>query len=63
MAEANKKVKVTQIKSSIGVIPKHKKTLIALGLNKIGRTKIHNDNPVMNGMIDQVRYLLKIERV
>ena len=56
------KVKVTQIKSPIGRNITQKKTLIGMGLNKINRTKIYDDNPSTRGMIEKVKHLLKIEQ-
>lgn len=58
-----KKIKVTQIKSSIGALPKHRLTLRALGLRKISAERMHNDTPVIRGMIHQVSYLVKVEEV
>ncbi len=55
-------VKVTQTRSSIGISPTHKKTLIALGLKKKGQTKAHSLTPQIAGMIDQVKYLLTVEK-
>ena len=40
------KVKVTQVRSQIGQTEKHRGTLRALGLGKIGRTAEHDDGPV-----------------
>ncbi|EOQ97854.1 ribosomal protein L30 [Leptospira wolbachii serovar Codice str. CDC] len=54
---------VTQEKSSIGIIPVHKKTLIALGLKKKGQSKKHKMTPQLKGMLRQVGYLLKVEKV
>ncbi|MCE9502062.1 MAG: 50S ribosomal protein L30 [Leptospira sp.] len=56
-------IKVTQIKSTIGTIPKHQKTMKALGLRKIGTTKIHKSNPVILGMLRTINYLVKVEKV
>jgi len=42
------------------VLPKHKKTIEALGLKKIGQVVEKQDNAQMRGMIDQVNYLVKI---
>jgi large subunit ribosomal protein L30 len=55
--------KLTQFKSSIGIKPTHKKTLIALGLRKIGSSRVHSMTPSIKGMFDQVRYLVKAEKV
>ncbi|GBF48903.1 50S ribosomal protein L30 [Leptospira ryugenii] len=56
-------VLVTQQKSSIGVLPIHRQTLIALGLKKKGQTRKHKVTPQIQGMLRQVGYLLKIEKV
>lgn len=55
-------VKVTQARSSIGISPTHKKTLLALGLRKKGQTRAHTLTPQVAGMIDQVKYLLTVEK-
>lgn len=57
------KIKVTQIRSTINRIEDHKKVIKALGLGKIGRSRIHNDSPSIRGMIDKVSYLLKVEEL
>ncbi|MAZ46245.1 MAG: 50S ribosomal protein L30 [Rickettsiales bacterium] len=57
------KISVKQIKSPIGRNSSQRKILISLGLNKINRVKIHNDNPSILGMIDKIKHLLKVEKV
>ena len=52
------KIKVIQIKSPIGRESSQRKTLISLGLNKINREKIHNENPAILGMINKVKHLV-----
>ncbi|MBO4594209.1 MAG: 50S ribosomal protein L30 [Clostridia bacterium] len=59
----NGKIKVTLIKSTIAILPEHKKVVAALGLRKINSFKIHNDTPAINGMIDKVKYLVKVEKI
>ncbi len=59
MSEAT--VKVTQIKSAIGRLPKHRATLRALGLRKMGAVREHKMTPVVKGMLKQVEYLVKVE--
>ncbi|NLC16995.1 MAG: 50S ribosomal protein L30 [Clostridiales bacterium] len=56
-------VKVTLIKSTIGSLDKHIKTIQALGLKKIGSSKIFNDNSALRGMLFQVRHLVKVEEI
>ncbi|EKE67329.1 MULTISPECIES: 50S ribosomal protein L30 [Gallaecimonas] len=58
---ANKTVKVTQTRSSIGRLPKHKATLRGLGLRKINHTVELEDTPAVRGMINQVYYMVKVE--
>ncbi len=57
------KIKITQLKSPIGRNIKQKQTLISLGLNKINRERILNDNNSIQGMIEKVKHLIKVEKV
>ncbi|SEP99745.1 large subunit ribosomal protein L30 [Lachnospiraceae bacterium RM5] len=57
------KLKITLVKSTIGAIPKHKKTVEALGLRKLNKTVEMPDNAAVRGMVDQVRHLVKVEEV
>ena len=56
-------VKVTQVKSSIGVQEQHRGTLRALGLRRIGHSRVHQDSPSLRGMLHQVGYLVRVEEV
>ena len=56
-----KTVKVTQVKSSIGRLPKHRATLKGLGLRRIRHTVELEDTPSVRGMINQVYYMVKVE--
>ena len=56
-----KTVKVTQVKSAIGRLPKHRATLKGLGLRKINHTVELEDTPSVRGMINQVSYMIKVE--
>ncbi|MDK2867058.1 MAG: large subunit ribosomal protein [Clostridiales bacterium] len=53
-------VKVKLVKSTIGALPKHRKTIEALGLRKIGQVVEKQDNPQMRGMVNQVCHLVEI---
>ena len=57
------KLKITLVKSTIGAIPKHKKTVAALGLKKVNKTVEMPDNAAVRGMIQQVRHLVKVEEI
>ena len=54
---------VTQVGSPIGRDKSHRQTLIGLGLNKIGRSSKLPENSSVNGMVNKVKYLLKIEHI
>jgi len=53
-------IKVKQIKSSIGRLPKHKATLVGLGLRKINHVRELEDTPAVRGMISRVNYMVEI---
>lgn len=56
------KVRLTQVRSGIGQSPRHRGTLRALGLGKIGRTSEQDvANPAIAGMLRKVRHLVKVE--
>jgi large subunit ribosomal protein L30 len=55
------KVKVTQVKSQIGNSQRHRGTLRALGLGRIGKTNELEEGPVLAGMLRKVRHLVKVE--
>lgn len=56
-------IKVTLIKSTIGCTKPQIATVEALGLNKIGKSKIHKNNPAIQGMIFKVKHLVSVEEV
>ena len=55
------KLKVTQVRSQIGQSERHRGTLRALGLGRIGRTVEHEESPQLAGMLRKVRHLVQIE--
>jgi len=55
------KVRITQVKSKIGQSERHRGTLRALGLRKIGRSVEHEESPVLAGMLRKVSHLVKVE--
>lgn len=56
-----KTLKVTLVKSPIGAVPKHKKTIEAMGLRKLNKTVELPDNDATRGMIKQVEYMVRVE--
>lgn len=57
------KLKITLVKSTIGAIPKHRKTVCALGLHKLHKTVEMPDNESVRGMVKQVQHLVKVEEI
>jgi large subunit ribosomal protein L30 len=57
------KVKVTWVKSGINRLERHRKTLRALGFTHLNQTKEHELTPQIKGMLAQVGYLCKVEKV
>ena len=57
------KLKITLVKSTIGAIPKHRKTVEALGLKKLNKTDEMPDNAATRGQIQQIRHLVKVEEI
>ena len=56
-------LKITLVKSTIGAVPKHKATVAALGLKKIGQSVEKKNNDATKGMIQQIRHLVKVEEI
>lgn len=54
-------LKITQIRSAIGQSERHRGTLRALGLGKIGRSAEHKASPQLDGMLRKVRHLVRVE--
>ncbi len=57
------KVKLTQVKSLIDRSTRQKRTMIALGLNKINKSVEHEVTPQIEGMINKVRHLITVEEL
>ena len=54
-------LRVTQVRSAIGTKPKHRGTLRALGLGRIGKENTLPDRPEIRGMIARVPHLVAVE--
>ena len=55
------KLKVTLVKSTIGAVPKHKKTAESMGLRKLQHSVILPDNEATRGQIRQISHLVRVE--
>lgn len=60
---ADKTLRITQIKSTIGHPKDQEKTLKALGLGRIGKTIDQVDNESIRGMVFKVKHLVKVEEI
>ena len=56
-------LRVELVNSTIGAVPKHVKTVEALGLSKMHKVKELPDNAAVRGMLNQVRHLVKVEEI
>ena len=57
------KLKITLVKSTISAVPKHRKTVEALGLRKLHHTVELPNNAAVKGMVNQVKHLVKVEEI
>lgn len=57
------KLRIRQVRSGIGQSRRHRGTLRALGLGRIGRTVEHEESQEVAGMLRKVRHLVAVERV
>ena len=60
---ADKKLKITLVKSPIGAVPKHRRTVEDMGLTKMHKTVELPDNAATRGQIQQIGYMLKVEEI
>lgn len=58
-----KKLKITQVRSGIGALKKHKETLKALKLTRHQTSIIHEDTPQIRGMISKICHLVEVAEV
>ncbi|MBP5364780.1 MAG: 50S ribosomal protein L30 [Bacteroidales bacterium] len=56
------KIKITQIKSSIGAPAQQKKVLAALGIKRMHHTVEKEDNASILGMVEKVKHLVSVEK-
>ena len=58
-----KKLRITYVKSAIGYSERQKATIRTLGLRKLNQSVVHDDNPVVRGMLAKVNHLVRVEEV
>ena len=57
------KLSIKQVRSAIGRKADQKKTLVALGITKLGKEVVHDDTPQIRGMVNKVDHLLEVTEV
>ena len=55
------RIRVTQVRSGIDRPLKHKRILKALGLHRNQTSRVHEDSPVIRGMVEKIRHLVRVE--
>jgi large subunit ribosomal protein L30 len=58
-----KKLKITQVRSTIDRPKDQKRTIVALGLGKLHRSVVHGDTPQIRGMAKKVSHLVNVEEI
>ncbi len=58
-----KKIEIRQVRSAAGKRPAQRATLRALGLRKINAVRVHDDNPVIRGMINVVKHMVEVKDI
>ena len=62
-AGKKKRMRITLVRSTIGRKPRHRATVRALGLRRIGSSVEHDESPAIVGMVKSVSYLLSVEEI
>jgi large subunit ribosomal protein L30 len=60
---SEQKLRIKLVKSGIGYSRRHKGTIRALGLRRLGDVVEQSDTPVIRGMIDKVSHLVQVEEI
>ena len=60
---ANKKLKVTLVRSMNGRLASHKACVTGLGLRRMHHSVEIDDSPSVRGMINKVNYMVKVEEI
>lgn len=60
---SDRKLKITQVRSTIGRPQPQRRVIAALGLRRHQTSVVHEDTPSIRGMIDKVRHLVSVEEV
>jgi large subunit ribosomal protein L30 len=61
--KSKKQLKITLKRSTIGRLENQKRTVTALGLRRLNQNVVHDDSPVIRGMIVKVSHLVEVEEL
>ena len=63
MSDTPGKIRIKQVRSGIGRLGTHRRTLRALGIRRHQQSVVHNDSPAIRGMIRKVRHMVEVTEV
>ena len=63
MSETPGRIRITQVRSGIGRLNKHRRTLRALGIRRHQQSVVHTDSPAIRGMVRQISHLVEVTEV
>ena len=63
MSDTPGRIRITQVRSGIGRLRTHRRTLRALGIRRHQQSVVHTDSPAIRGMIRKVRHLVEVTEI
>ena len=63
MSDTPGKIRIKQVRSGIGRLSTHRRTLRAMGIRRHQQSVVHTDTPAIRGMIRQVSHLVEVTEV
>ena len=57
------KIEITQVRSGIGRLTKHRATLRALGIKRHQQSVVHEDSPAIRGMVNQISHMVSVREI
>ena len=63
MSDTPRKIRITQVRSGIGRLSTHRRTLRALGIRRHQQSVVHADTPAIRGMVRRIRHLVEVTEV
>ena len=63
MSDTPGRIRIKQVRSGIGRLAKHRRTLRALGIRRHQQSVVHTDSPAIRGMVRQIKHLVEVTEV